>query len=295
MNCEKFQNEFELRSALSSGAALHLDSCADCHEHSRLLELLSGLERVEVPKDFDFQLNVRIARGKPSRSWIELIPSLQFVLPLALVVVSIAALSGVYFFNKNSFEPIAINDVAAPDLSNELLNVAPDEDVLTRENEKPKTGIELSNSLLELIKSPEIATKDNEANQKSKASQSDPNSIKDAGAGSRDSAVTSIAPLIQPEFDSNRKVDSSAILRVATVTKLSDVWNLLGITVDSLKVVSVGKISVAERSGVKTGDLIEAIDGEKITSESITGNQIHVKSITVVRNGIRREVLLTNF
>jgi membrane-associated protease RseP (regulator of RpoE activity) len=296
MNCENFQNEFELRSALSSDAAFHLDSCAGCQQHTRLLEMLGGLDRVEVPKDFDFQLNARIARGRPSNGLVRLFPSMQFVLPLALIVfvISVVALSGLFYTNRSPVEPVAINDVAVPNESNKQIYAAPAEEIIVGKNEVPPSETESGNSSLAANKLTGVTKKIDETNRNLRTAPPNPTPDVDEGGGSRDSAVRSTPPLIQPEFDSNRKVEGPAIPRTATVTKLGEVWNLIGITVDGFKVTGVGKSSVAERSGVKIGDVIQAIDGKNITTDSISDEQINVRSITVVRKGAKQEIPLKN-
>ena len=49
------------------------------------------------------------------------------------------------------------------------------------------------------------------------------------------------------------------------------------------RVTSVKKDSIAERSGVKVGDLVEEIDGEKVSGDAVPGKTLQGKQITVFR------------
>ncbi len=60
------------------------------------------------------------------------------------------------------------------------------------------------------------------------------------------------------------------------------------------EVKSVTKNSLAERSGVKVGDVVEAIDGKKISDEPFSGRTIKVKTLTVLRGAKKIEIALSN-
>ncbi len=60
------------------------------------------------------------------------------------------------------------------------------------------------------------------------------------------------------------------------------------------RVKSVKKESVAERSGVKVGDLVEAIDGEKVSGDVVRGKKLEGKQITVLRGTEKVEITFDN-
>jgi hypothetical protein len=75
-DCQAWRNEIEesaAGAALSGGALAHLSACARCRvthdESEKLGRLLSDLERIGPPPDFDFRLRARMARrggrGRP--------------------------------------------------------------------------------------------------------------------------------------------------------------------------------------------------------------------------------------
>ncbi len=58
------------------------------------------------------------------------------------------------------------------------------------------------------------------------------------------------------------------------------------------EVKTVKQNSVGERSSVKVGDLIEAIDGEKLTSEPIRAKTVEGKKLTIMRGAGKIEIFL---
>lgn len=75
-NCLPFQAEIEDAAAanrlIGSAAKEHLASCSTCtaafDEHTRLRELIAGLEPVTAPADFDFRLRARLASVAPRKA-----------------------------------------------------------------------------------------------------------------------------------------------------------------------------------------------------------------------------------
>lgn len=70
--------ELEMSAKLSAEAEAHLHACKECsafrEERQALRALLSKLDAVEVPPDFDWRLRARLAEartdGAPARSWL---------------------------------------------------------------------------------------------------------------------------------------------------------------------------------------------------------------------------------
>lgn len=294
MSCQDFQNNYELNADLSPEAANHLDSCGDCRKSVALLKLLSGLERVEAPKDFDFQLNAMIARGKPALTRPGLFSHLRFVSALGIVVfaISLVALSGLYFADIKLVQPVAVNETSPPIESVQPTDDLPIEKASIDQDEQPEPYERIAEDEARDKNTRQIARKKNGSDGIAAARPRKPDSEK--ATNSRDLGGTITRPIIQPEFDSNRNVDNSATPLSTTVAKIGDVLNLIGISVESLKVISVRKDSIGERSGVKIGDKIVAIDGSEVTGEALSGSAINVKTLTIIRSGQRKEVTLRN-
>ena len=111
-NCQPFQLEIEDAASgnRSVGARVraHLAGCPDCAgafgEHSRLSELIAGLEPVTAPADFDFRLRARLATArsaKPAFGW-----SWQTLRAPALGLASavVLAAGGFTLFNSGAFQ-----------------------------------------------------------------------------------------------------------------------------------------------------------------------------------------------
>lgn len=312
MNCREFQNEFEENAELNSAATLHLDSCTNCQkfhfEQTKLWEMLGGLNRVEAPKDFDFQLRARIARSKPEDyRQTGFFPALRYILPLSaiLVVLSVVALSGLFLVDSNSIPSVAVSETPNP-----LVNAAmpinnfvePKEISAEKSPLVNNAPVYETNSLkpATLDQRPEVAGKKIEGGSKDSPHEK-PNVVitpenEDSGGGLRDRDFTFGSPKVFTPSgipNPNQKTETNSNQNNAQ-TKISDILSMLGIKANSLKVVSVQKSSIAERSGVKVGDVIEAINGKKITGDTLEGKEVSVKSLTVLRNGERQEITLSN-
>lgn len=306
MNCRDFHNEFEENAELSNLATLHLDSCTNCKkyhfEQTRLWEMLGGLNKVEAPKDFDFQLKARIARSKPTDFQPSgLFPALRYVLPLSavLVVLSVVALSGLYFVDTNSIAPVAVSETPNPLVNSAMpINtfVEPKEVTAEKSPLVNQAPVYEANSLkpITLEQKPNVARKEVEGGNKDF-----PNSIpklitpgnKDSGGGSNDIAGTSPGVINPKGINPKQKIESDTIQNNTSI-KISDFLSTSGMQISSLKVVSVQKNSIAERSGVKVGDVIEAINGKKITGDSLEGKGINITNLTVLRDGEKLEIVL---
>lgn len=303
MNCRDFQNEFEERLTLSQTATLHLDSCANCQkyhfEQTRLWEMLGGLKRVETPQDFNFQLKARIARAQPEDYRTGFFPALRYVLPLsfAVVLISFVAMSGLYFVDRKSISP-----VASEQNQNPPVNTGLPVNTLTQTNavagvSKPEEGVPVNNSVGNQAetanKKPDVAQKD-EGGSKDFPNKT-PDLIspgkKDPGGVSKDHALTPPIVLTPEGFNSNQKVEIPVNPNVTT-TDIKSSLEMSGIKTNSLKVISVGKDSLAERSGIKIGDIIEEINGIKITGNTLSGQRIEVKTLTVLRGGKSQVIVL---
>ena len=106
---------------------------------------------------------------------------------------------------------------------------------------------------------------------------------------SKDSTLSDPLTIIQPEFDQNKKIDAPVNPVSIQTTDIKEVLELSGIGTTpengKLKVKSIGKNSIAERSGVKVGDVVVAINGKEITDEPLEGKTINIETITVLRKG----------
>lgn len=304
MKCVDFQNEFEERNALSEFATLHLEDCKNCqnfsYEQNRVWEMLGGLGKVEAPKDFYFGVKARIADAKSGdfQPQTNFFPALRYIMPLGFVIVllSFVALSGLYFVGTQETpmaseqkplttpaktENLPKNDLVAANKIDEKQLVETVEDTSPEKLVIDEQKIVFNEGKSKVLVA---ESKDKKPKITDKTIIKEEEDIK-----SKDSAGTLSPTIIQPEFDSNKKVDAPVNPDTKKTTDIKEVLELSGIRTDSengkLKVKSIGKNSIAERSGVKVGDLVLAINGKEITDEPLEGKTINIETITVFRKG----------
>ncbi|MFN2391126.1 MAG: PDZ domain-containing protein, partial [Pyrinomonadaceae bacterium] len=121
--------------------------------------------------------------------------------------------------------------------------------------------------------------------------------VNDDFKGSRDFGLTSSNINILPKgLGSNKKIEPPIATDNANSLKVEQVLSELGMEIVSengnRKVKSITQNGTAERSGIMIGDVIESIDGKKLSNEPIRGKTIGIKKINVMRNGAKKEISL---
>ncbi len=264
--------------------------------------MLGGLQRVETPPDFNFQLKARIARAKPDDYRTGFFPALRYILPLsfAVVLISFVALSGLYFVDRNSTPPVASEQIQNPPANPDLpVNAFTDTNAVA-DVRKPDEEIPVNKPV---IKQAETANRNAAVAQNDVGGSKDlptlapriisPPDKKDPGGGSDDHAVGPPKVITPPGLDPNQKIEPT-VTPIVTTTDLNGLLEITGIKTASQKVISVKPDGVGDRSGVKVGDKIEAINGTKITGDKFSGQNLGVKTLTVLRGGERLEIVLGN-
>jgi len=118
------------------------------------------------------------------------------------------------------------------------------------------------------------------------------------GGGSVDRALRPASnSILPPGFDSNRILERRPSgLESNVQLKVIDVFSMLGIDAGydefGWTVKSVGANTLAERSGFKTGDIIEAIDGSTTGRDTVFKGGFNGRNFTVLRAGERVAVSL---
>lgn len=305
MKCRDFQVESDLQpEGLSEPAQLHLGECADCQkfqsDQTRLLEMLGGLEPVDVPKDFNVQVRARIARGRPESPSV-FIPALRYVLPLVIVlaVVSFVAVNTLYFVDPGS--PVVqsnpsdsvekpVDDIALQEESIPVLEGQTDNTVaVSAENENPAVVRELTAG--------QTKNNSNSGGIRDIGPTAEPDVLRDSGGGSQVLSVSPgrevITPLGINTNTQNLAVPPTMNPRTFTVT---EVLSLIGIELttddENRRVKSVTQNSPAERSGVRTGDVIEEIDGKPLIGENLRERSFQGNKLTVRRADKRLEIVI---
>ena len=280
-------------------------------EDEKISLMLGSLKRVDAPNDFNFRVKARIANGQPADSGLRILPALRYVLPLSLAafVAAFLFLNNFYFVSNQSTQPIAENESPAP-IQQPLLpettaSTSTDEaknenQVQPENNTSPETPLPVKSEPKAVFENKNVfvavksETKPKTENLPKDISVPDENK----GGGSRDSALTPIEKVITPEGipDVNKTVESKPVIENKTSLTTAEILSQLGIETVSengkLKVKTVKGASLGDSSGVKAGDLIEAIDGKNVFEAPMNSQTIEVKRLTITRGTEKIEISL---
>lgn len=299
MNFKKSENKINDGEILSVG-------------DEKIRSLIGNLKRVEAPKDFDFRVKARIAGVQSAQSRPRFSPAPRYILPLSLIILICAAavLNSVYFVDTQSVPQIAENNFQAPakeenqsgksspSVQIDIANLSP-----KLKNNSLKASGSGSNILptkaKKIVRSSEIAPQVAalKTGRKPAASLPGENKIEDAG-GSHTSTLKSAQIISPPGINPSQAVKTSPNSDNSESFTAKEILSQLGVeavfTNESWKVKSVRQNSPAGRSGVQTGDEIEAIGDEKLTDKPLQSKTIEVKKLTVVRGAEKIEIFLSN-
>ncbi len=274
----------------------------------KIRQMIKNLSRVEAPKDFDFRVKARIAKANSTDFKPRFLPVLRYVLPLSVVVLvlTFAIVNGIYFGGSSSQTAQTVQPMSVENNTIQMDNspiVMP---------EVAKVPVEApSNSDSADSNQPKVKVRQKEANPVeeqnlvaiktlNKAKPESPKVKNDEdGRGSRTISVDvkpkvfyprNIFPSELTEQEPNNENKNDILAKQILLP--------LGIEIASengnRRVKSVKKESVAERSGVKVGDLVEAIDGETVSGDAVRGKKLEGKQITVTRGAEKVEITFDN-
>jgi hypothetical protein len=312
MNCRDFIIEFEdRRGNLTEAATLHVKICAGCQKTSReqtqVWMMIDNLRRVDAPNDFDFRVKARIANAKPVDFQPRFFPILRYVLPIGLVVLvlGVFAFNTSFFFGSNTAPQVAVSFSPTPSIAESPATVnfsTPEPMVATVNPPQPSPGenivAESSNVKPTANEQGSQFIAANSTRRVQRESRRNASDDFNNGAGSRVIAGTLPSVLVPEEFSSNKPVAPS--MSAGNQNPITDVQilNFIGIETVSEKggkrVKSVKPDSLAERSDVRVGDVIEAIDGKRIGEKPLLMETFESKKLTVVRAAKKIEIVLQN-
>ena len=233
--------------------------------------LVGSLPRVEAPGDFDMRVRARIAAGRPAaRSWTPAFAGVAVSMALLLALGGYFGYNALYQSQPGTLPVAQTQSEPAPMVSPDSGTAMPTNEVVAETiTPQPQQGDEQS-------------TRDSSKPPSSSARTSDR-----TGGGSFDQATREtkqILPLgLSPDTQNVNASDSGASIST------NDVFGILGIkadyTLEGWKVESVTPNNMADRSGVKAGDVVEALNDKPLTERSTFGRTFDGKSVRVRRNG----------
>ena len=307
MNCREFLAEFEeRRNALSETAQVHLNDCPGCKktsgEQTRVWQMIDGLRRVDAPNDFDFRVKAKIANAKPADFQPRFFPVLRYVLPLSLIVLvfGLLAFNTSFFFGSNDASQVAgVDTPPTPEREISPVNSFSSNQIAAANTTDETTALNIVNANVEV-------TENNQEEKiaavkllpKPRPNAPKNNVVNKFDGGSRDSTVSEGTVQFPLNLDPNQTVKTSPNGNNSNSVSVEEILNLLGVEVikegGNLKVKAVRENSSAERSDVKVGDVIEAINGVKLSAEPLRAKRIEVKKLTVARGAEKIVIVLQN-
>ncbi len=317
MNCRDFTNEFEERNALGETAALHLNDCADCRKMSaaqtRVWQAIETFEKADAPKDFNFRVKAKIADTKSDDFTPRLFPVLRYVLGLSIVglILTFVIFKGVYSLDEKTVPQVAKDNFQAPiQKTNPPAQSAAPEQIASA----PVPQSPPDKNLIAVVSKPKTAPVENKKESKIVESETRlvaVNSVKmpqvknstDNGEKNFDNShinASSDPTVLTPKgiLGQSQKGEKPSNFDGASSITAEQILSQLGIETalenGKRQVKKISANSVGERSGVRVGDVIEAIDGEKLTSEPIRAKTIEGKNLTVIRGAEKIEISLHN-
>lgn len=270
----------------------------------KIQQMIKNLRRVDAPKNFDFRLKARIANAQPTDFQPRFLPALGYVLPLSVVLIFVV-IGGVYFTGTTQtaeiVQPAAVerqivttNDsqIGQPNLAAIPVQTTPEMNlanphlptIQTRKREvitvEETRLVAVNQPKNPRIKLPKAVTENDESGGSLTNDYRPPIVITPRGIPSGDVVESS------PNNENKNDIITKQILLPLGIEIISENGNR--------RVQSVKKESRAERAGVKVGDLVEAIDGEKVSGDAVRGKKLEGRQITVVRGTERVKIDLSN-
>ncbi|NOT47825.1 MAG: hypothetical protein HOP17_08755 [Acidobacteria bacterium] len=258
---------------------------AEHPDEQKISQMLSGLKRVEAPKDFDFHLKARIAKGRPQEVRpASLFPILKYTLPLAAFLFAGA---GILFYNSYT-GGLDRNMVAAPEQApsdvikaavatpsaqpgnvdsaqNRRTEFSPKVPIPVKSVTQPRTEPG-SNNILNPVRSRDFSTPVRSRDFPSR-------SVPEGNSALRTLGVA--PPALNP-----KGMDLGPLGVVQALQRLDAEASFEG---DRWRVKSVKANGIADQIGLKAGDELKAIDGKDVGEKTQFESPFSVRTIRVQR------------
>lgn len=312
MNCREFINEFEERGALSGVAQVHLNDCPGCRKttivQTHIWKAIEGLPTVDAPANFDFRVKARIADGKPTADFQpKLLPVLRYVLPFSAIVLVLGLLA----FNTNIFfggdtapevatlapsTPIAAENPPTVFPSPELPTVSSNVSQSFTNEDFAVTTADRNTRLPSARPEPQFAAAKT-TRKSSPAPRRESTREILSGGGSQDRTFTE-TKVLTPVGIPSRPSEIKPNVGNAPVARSEDIWSFVGIEIASANGIQTIKAvtpnSLAARADVRVGDVVEAVNGVKLSAQPLNAEVVEIKTLTILRGTERLEIGFKN-
>ena len=247
------------------------DKMDEMDDDRNLGKLLREMKRFDAPNDFDFRVKARIADADPSKfnrrtGWL---------IPVYIVSLAVLVIVG-SFFVLREFYPANTGPVP------EVVETKPTTLTKPIENREIRSVNDKDLAAADTGNKAEVAAPVNADKGKRVTDTQQP-------GGSRDSSLNGTQQILPRGFDVNASRKNASPPMNNAQIPITGLMNSLGIAArfegQALIAVSVREGSVADRSGVKAGDIIESVDDKAITPSAKFGSRIDAKTLTILRDG----------
>lgn len=292
MKCSNYREEFEVQGIASGEFTSHSLECADCaqylKEDSALTELIGELPKREAPADFGVAVRSRIQRRKSGPSGFWSVARIAVPAAAMILIVGFVVMNSDLFINDSP----KLNDTAVKlDKRDTTGDEAP---VLQEENAgepvSPKESIPVAESNSELAAGDREVPNGPSKDEDQEARKDIPVKKKESlsSIDSTDQAFEEVETTNPPGLDPDKKLEdvkrpekrSFTDREILRALGMNTVWNG-----SRLMVTSVTRNSVAQRSGVRTGDRILSIDGRAVSKGSVGSAKAQALALRVMRKG----------
>lgn len=253
----------------------------------KIADLISSLRRVDAPGDFDTHVRARIASGRVSdlaRAWPTNL--IRIAAPLAAAIV--VALGGYFVFtsintDQNEVPPVAQTRSERQDsiVEQPSTNVEIDQPE-SRTTAKPSEDLVAENKDPDPENGKVKTSGPNSANAETRKDGSTVGSTDIAVRGSNSIFPRGLNPNAKPQANA-KGVDPNARIPVVSILEFIGVkatW-----AGDGWRVDNVETNNIASRSGIRNGDVVEAINGRPVDDKTTFPARFEGKSVRVRRDG----------
>ena len=266
-------------------------------DEQKISRLIGGMEKVSAPKDFDFRVKARISAAKQNNFHPSLWRTLRYALPLTatLVIAAFVMIQGGLFSQTDKQSPVVENQNPLQPVKSESLpsNIEMAEtsnsavEVNKKEEQIPDSFVSESNQANTITaKIPSKKTDKNLPLVSPTVEQ--PNSrditVRESNVNILPEGIPGNTASLNKDFSQNNSVTAREIL------------NFIGVETENagnkMRVKSVKENSLAGRSGVQTGDIVEAIDEQRLDQKNLSPKFKGGKTITVTRDNKVLEIEL---
>lgn len=266
----------------------------------KLCRMLGALEKMEAPKDFDFHLKARIANANPKAYQPGLVRRYAYVMSVSTLALALIA-AGFYgnFYGtaetttaENETPPAQQQTVQPQTVT--IPQVAAAEPPTTNPEATASTNTAVITTQRTPTVPPTMAFDQKTDERKTVYREAKENNVKPKSDGSIDRAVEGADAITPRGINPKGNSSNSGDLNKTEDFQPRDILKTLGaetvVENGVLKVKNVQPNSPAANSGLKADDVIDTLNGQKVTGRPIRGTKIEVKKVGVKRGAQTVEV-----